>query len=1578
MSSRNLKAEETIDNLKDQVWQLQRHNEGLTNRLLMYKQQLQVQSSRRSSYSYVQPRINTGRWQLHTSDAPIPAKPKRGPPARPSYTAPPIYKEHLMEEVRDEMPREPVCISSRVQIMNNNTVKMDELELSLKSPEKMWSTEEDCEEKSSLEYAQLATEYRASIRENVEMIQVMRLLHERSTVLVATKAQLADLQENQEMLRTSHNALLSQVDELKTELKEKNKRVVSLESQLADMSVLRITVREFQDRVEDLKRERNLLKGNHDRLLKNMLNSSNQPHWSTDLMKERLQQKVSHLQEQLDSEVAEKRKILVQLAKEQEKSFKCLCQPHLFLSLAENADLKQEVTQMLMKHKKEVELLQQKTATTTTTSSQSDPDILQPSYQDYTKETQTQELNPPQEIKEEEKNLSWAYNQMKAAHAETALELEKTRDMLLLQHQINKHYQDELEIVKIKADNSEKEHKEEWEKLNQLLDLKNNRIQQLEAQLKDVAYGTLKFPLHLEIPVHEENMIDCLQLHQGENLFELHIHQAYLSSAALSQARDTQLASFCTYSFYDFEIHCTPLAVGPQPLYDFTSQYVVRTDYLFLNYLQGAFSRINLHQTAALDHNTLAVGWLRFDKVLETVEKVHGTTMLTGNNGEDFGTLDYWMRLKFPIAHSLQAYNKRLKAQTYLSANVLGARKAQPKEGRSEIFKHRNQLWVEIIRCCNLRSRRLGAQPSPYAMYQFFTFSDHDTPIIPASNHPHFGDQASFSVHMTLELDQYLRQMVLPIYVFDDNDLELGWFLGKAQVPLLPLAQDKVIKGEGSITLISIHYLCVAGNFNLSDPMGKPNGSIEVKLEWESQYLSPEGSEKPETTQSVEKDKKAPLSVENHKEAPLFVEKHEANLRVEDYNEALPSGENEADLRLEREHEAPLSVEKYEAPLFKENCETPPRPTETYEANLSVEDYNEADLSVEIYNEANLRVEDYEENLPIEKYHINPSLEKREIKMSKENADEAKMSIEDYEEAKPPIGNCDEAKPPIGNCDEAKPPIGNYDEAKPPIGNCDEAKPPIGNYDEAKPPIGNCDEAKPPIGNCDEEKSPIGNYDEAKSPNCDEAKSPIGNCDEAKPPIGNCNKEKQSIEVCHEFKPSIENCEETKLSLEDYDEAKLAIENYNEEKERVENCKEAKLSLENCDEEEQSLANCEEAKLSLEDYDEAKLAIENCDEENKSLENCDKAKLSLENCDEVEQFIENCDEAKLSLENCDKATENGEEAKLSLENCDKATENGEEAKLSLENCDEEEQSIEICDEEKQSLENSDKAKLSLENCDEEEQSIENCGEAKLRLENFEDDNLSIENSDEAKLPIENRDEEKDSIENDKEMPLLNGTLCRHARHTGRKPKISTNRLSEQADEVSETQTADSDDVIVTPLSQKGPKTNSDKICIEIVSLAFDPEAEVMSDESIQQVYVEYKFHDLPLSETETPVSLRKPRAGEDIHFHFNKVIDLNPVEHRDRRKFLFSMLQEKNPEQRQLKFIVVSDPEEQKNECQEVGYAYLELWQILDTGRDILEQEIDIINPQDKVSSIGKLKVSLQATDALQAIFKEMGENMHL
>uniref|UniRef100_A0A8C6F6C0 RPGR interacting protein 1 n=1 Tax=Monodon monoceros TaxID=40151 RepID=A0A8C6F6C0_MONMO len=208
--------------------------------------------------------------------------------------------------------------------------------------------------------------------------------------------------------------------------------------------------------------------------------------------------------------------------------------------------------------------------------------------------------------------------------------------------------------------------------------------------------------------------------------------------------------------------------------------------------------------------------------------------------------------------------------------------------------------------------------------------------------------------------------------------------------------------------------------------------------------------------------------------------------------------------------------------------------------------------------------------------------------------------------------------------------------------------------------------------------------------------------------------------------------------------------------------------------------------------------------------------------------------------------------------------------------------------------------------------------------------------------------------------------------------VNDKESCEQASEVSEAQTTDSDE-IVTPVSQKCPKAGSEKMCIEIISLAFHPEAEVMCDENVKQVYVEYKFYDLPLSETETPVSLRKPRAGEEIHFHFSKVIDLDPVEQKDRRQFLFAMLTGQDPERGHLKFTVVSDPmDEEKKECQEVGYAYLELWQILESGRDIQEQELDIVSPEDQATPIGRLKVSLQAAAALHAIYKEMTEDLFL
>ncbi|XP_066244314.1 X-linked retinitis pigmentosa GTPase regulator-interacting protein 1 isoform X3 [Saccopteryx leptura] len=1106
----------------------------------------------------MQPRVHVGPRERHTASAPVREKPQREPSDRLSYTAPPTFKEHVTnEKTRGEISSEP---SKLAHIMTNNTMEVEEPP---KSPEKIWSKDEDSEQRSSLECAQKATELRTSIKENIELIRLKKLLHERDTTLIATKTQLTELQKayevllqkNQGILSAAHDALLSQVNELREELKEESKKAVSLKSQLEDVSILQITLKEFQERVEDLEKERKLLNDNYDKLLENMLDSSNQPHWSNELVGEQLQQKVSQLQDQLDTELEEKRKVLLQLSREK----------------AENKDLKLEVTNLLQKDKQEVEILQNKDTISQSPDSQSEPATHPALIQEATQI----ELCEPKN--QEEKKLSRMLSELQVSHAETTLELEKIRDMLILQRKINVCYQEELEAMMTKAENENKDYREKLERLNRLLDLKNNRIKQLEEQLTDVAYGTRQMSLCLEtLPAHrDEDKLDISLLRQSENLFELHIHQAFLTSAALAQAEDTQPTTFCTYSFYDFETHCTPLAVGPQPLYDFTSQYVVETDSLFLHYLQGASARLDLHQALASEHHTLAAGCICFDKVLETVERVYGSATLTGAGGEDFGVLEFWMRLHFPIRSSLQACNKQKKAQAYLSANVLEAWRAPEDESRSETWKHQNELRVEITRCCGLQSRWLGAQPSPYAMYRFFTYSDHDTAIIPASNSPYFGDQARFPVLVTSDLDQYLRREALSLYVFDDEDSEPGSYLGRVQVPLLPLAQNKSIKGD----------------FNLTDPMGKPNGSIQVQLDWKSCYLPPESFLKP-VAQTEENNAKDSLETSSPEE--------EASFPPQDQVVSA---------------EIPIKADQY--------------------------------------------------------------LAKRKA---------------------------------------------------------------------------------PQVGERKEREHQVASYSRRK----------------------------------HGRRTGIQ------------------------EKNRME------------------YLSC-----------------------------------NILNGNTIQQV--NYTEWKFS-------------------------------------------------------------------------------------------GLNISIDDDLK------DQQKEQkMTSSPSPPIQNEDLY---------PINADKESLEQASEVSEAQTTDSDD-IVTPMFQKRPKADSEKMCIEILSLFFYSEAEVMSDENVKQVYVEYKFYDLPLSETETPISLRKPRAGEEIYFHFSKVIDLDPLEQKGRRQFLFAMLNRQGPEQGRFKFTVVSEPmDDEKKECQEVGYAYLGLWQIMESGKDILEQELDIVSAVDQAIPIGRLKVSFQAAAAFHAIYKEMTEDL--
>ncbi|XP_043351414.1 X-linked retinitis pigmentosa GTPase regulator-interacting protein 1 [Dermochelys coriacea] len=748
--------EESLEDLQERVWDLERRNEGLRSRLLSYKQQLQLHGCRHLwPYGSIQPRVDTGLRRVHTAGGRVIERHHRGlrmrsPESRPTHTAPPRYRDHITEGVRANMERQCVPLPPS-------------------------TTEGVAAPESQL----------AAIRGNVELIRLQRLLRERSCELAVTRVRFTDLQEayesqlqqNQETLRTSSEALLAQVEELTVQLKAETQKVMVLESKVESISFLQGALEEFQERIRSLEKERDLLKEDYDKLLESSLAC------------EQRQGNISRLEEQLSLELAEKRRLVEELAQERARS----------------EELKQEV-------ERGNQTPEQKT----------EPTLSQhPCLDRLPTKTEQKELFT-------QRSLSRRLQETEAAHADTILELEKTRDMLILQHRINRDYQAELEGVMVQAEQETRGHEEKQQKMVQLLDLRSTHIRQLEEQLKDVAYGTRQLPLlrtegDVDVEKGKAPVLRC-----GENLFELHIAGAVLSREALQVLGDVQPITFCTYAFYDCEMHCTPMVRGAQPLYSFTSQYVVQAEPLFLEYLKGAAARLDLHLATATEYSTLASCWLRFREVLGRGERVHATAMLHGPNGENYGMLEYWMRLRLPMEQTMRLNCECTKALGYLSACMSQARAAQQsrqqgKEGVLETEWLWNELQVQIVGCTGLRGHWLSTQPSPYAMYRFFTFPDHDTPIIPSSNNPHFGDLRTFPMRPTAELDRYLRLETLWVYIFDDEDTEPGSYLGKAQIPLLPLARGHSITGD----------------FVLTNPSGHPNGSISLSLEWKRRYLPP-------------------------------------------------------------------------------------------------------------------------------------------------------------------------------------------------------------------------------------------------------------------------------------------------------------------------------------------------------------------------------------------------------------------------------------------------------------------------------------------------------------------------------------------------------------------------------------------------------------------------------------------------------------------------------------------------------------------------------------------------------------------
>ncbi|KAI3371040.1 hypothetical protein L3Q82_023522, partial [Scortum barcoo] len=837
---RDVEMEEMMEELQEKVRALQSENEGLKQRLLVAKQQLLNSQSRRPTpYGHVQSRVSSGLKKLRDdASSPSQTRPKSTRSleggGRPPTGLLPRFGHSLLEEARAEIRNLENVIESQQSQMEEMEGTMELLQDELRKKEAEY-------EVRLLQVRQQQTsKLRSHVNNNVTMIKLQKHLAERSNAVTELEGRFLQLQESQRTLKASHDAAMLKVDELSSQLKDERLKNLELEKQLQSSAISKIKMEQLQERISEVEQERDLLKENNEKLVNSAFDVSRQQKWQ--IQEQQLKLQIAQLETALKADLVDKNEILDKIKAERDTSEKLTEEnKKLQIQFLEQKHQLEELNDRLKFYSRE---------------SQYDVDELTEALL-LIKKCNSQKSGDLGFLKEVEEGTSSitesTVRELRAAHAETIQELEKTRNILSMEGKICRDYKAELDAVLKKMDSEKVEYEQKLERQAQLLDTRAAKIKKLEAQLREIAYGTKTYVFRPDEDEADE-LDDTLHLERGENLVELQIVGATLSPAALQALGDGEPSTFCTYSFYLFELHSTPVVTGTKPKYGFTSKYVVNMDDRFLDYLHRFSVTVELHQALGLDWRTLATARLRLRQLLEQDGKVHGTVPLVGSSDElqSFGSVDYWLRLKIPMTETIRLYKEKVKAIGYINTALSEHTQLQLPSSSW------NQLFITVQSCRDLQSRS-SQSPSPYVVYKLFDFPDYPTATVHDCCDPRFDDLKSYSVPMDADLDQNLKSDVLQFYVFDYKEEQMDTYLGKARVPLLPLTQDKEISGV----------------FELSDPSGCPAGHIEVTLKWKVTYLPPPGcvttAEEPEFfpkekhVQLTAEPKQKQLSVEEEK-----------------------------------------------------------------------------------------------------------------------------------------------------------------------------------------------------------------------------------------------------------------------------------------------------------------------------------------------------------------------------------------------------------------------------------------------------------------------------------------------------------------------------------------------------------------------------------------------------------------------------------------------------------------------------------------------------------------------------------------
>lgn len=176
-------------------------------------------------------------------------------------------------------------------------------------------------------------------------------------------------------------------------------------------------------------------------------------------------------------------------------------------------------------------------------------------------------------------NVKW-----RQLYEEIYSELEKVRNLLLIQHRVSERYKKEISVLNEYNDYNKQEYEKKLAEYVLELNRRAKRIEVLENQLRSIASGAKDFDHSVLTDSSDKMKMELATVSTNE--LTLRLNKLLINEKGLKITKSIKPMLFISLEFFDFELQTTPIINGPESQFDFSTIYEIIVSNLFIHYIE--------------------------------------------------------------------------------------------------------------------------------------------------------------------------------------------------------------------------------------------------------------------------------------------------------------------------------------------------------------------------------------------------------------------------------------------------------------------------------------------------------------------------------------------------------------------------------------------------------------------------------------------------------------------------------------------------------------------------------------------------------------------------------------------------------------------------------------------------------------------------------------------------------------------------------------------------------------------------------------------------------------------------------